>query len=68
MEVAGRFFHEEMAKLKTLEEDKQDQSFFNHWSVKESFLKYIGTGLTRPLNSFIVSFSGGGILFILKGE
>ena len=59
MEVAGRFFHgEEVAQLKMLEEDKQDQLFFNYWSVKESFLKYIGTGLTRPLNSFIVSFSG----------
>lgn len=62
MEVAGRFFHgEEVAQLKMLEEDKQDQLFFNYWSVKESFLKYIGTGLTRPLNSFIVSFSGGDV-------
>lgn len=38
MEVAGRFFHgEEVAQLKMLEEDKQDQLFFNSWSVKESF-------------------------------
>ena len=57
--MAGRFFHEEeMALLKTLEGDKQDQLFFNYWSVKESFLKYIGTGLTRPLNSFVVKFTG----------
>ena len=62
MEVAGRFFHEEeMAILKTLEGDKQDQLFFNYWSVKESFLKYIGTGLTRPLNSFVVRFIGENI-------
>ena len=62
MEVAGRFFHEEeMAILKTLEGDKQDQLFFNYWSVKESFLKYIGTGLTRPLNSFVVRFAGENI-------
>ena len=68
MEVAGRFFHgEEVAQLKMLEEDKQDQLFFNYWSVKESFLKYIGTGLTRPLNSFIVSFSGGDV-FLFEGE
>lgn len=68
MEVAGRFFHgEEVAQLKMLEEDKQDQLFFNYWSVKESFLKYIGTGLTRPLNSFIVSFSGGDVS-LFEGE
>lgn len=69
MEVAGRFFHgEEVAQLKMLEEDKQDQLFFNYWSVKESFLKYIGTGLTRPLNSFIVSFSGGGVSLFERGN
>lgn len=69
MEVAGRFFHgEEVAQLKMLEEDKQDQLFFNYWSVKESFLKYIGTGLARPLNSFIVSFSGGGVSLFERGN
>ena len=69
MEVAGRFFHgEEVAQLQMLEEDKQDQLFFNYWSVKESFLKYIGTGLTRPLNSFIVSFSGGDVSLFEGGN
>ena len=69
MEVAGRFFHgEEVAQLKMLAEDKQDQLFFNYWSVKESFLKYIGTGLARPLNSFIVSFSGGGVSLFERGN
>ena len=69
MEVAGRFFKgEEVAQLKMLEEDKQDQLFFNYWSVKESFLKYIGTGLARPLNSFIVSFSGGGVSLFERGN
>ena len=69
MEVAGRFFHgEEVAQLKMLEEDKHDQLFFNYWSVKESFLKYIGTGLARPLNSFIVSFSGGGVSLFERGN
>lgn len=59
MEVAGRFFHEqEVRMLKSLSGIEQDQLFFNYWSVKESFLKYIGTGLTRPLNSFIVMFEG----------
>ena len=59
---------EEVAQLKMLEEDKQDQLFFNYWSVKESFLKYIGTGLARPLNSFIVSFSGEGVSLFEGGN
>ena len=59
MEVAGRFFHErEVRILKSLGGTEQDRLFFNYWSIKESFLKYIGTGLTRPLNSFIVTFVG----------
>lgn len=67
MEVAGRFFHgEEVARLKMLEGDKQNQLFFDYWSVKESFLKYIGTGLTRSLNSFIVKFTGKNI-FLYEG-
>ena len=59
MEVAGRFFHEqEVAMLKSLSGTEQDRLFFNYWAVKESFLKCIGTGLTRPLNTFIVKFTG----------
>lgn len=59
MEVAGRFFHErEVQVLKSLCEIERDRLFFNYWSVKECFLKYIGTGLTRPLNSFVVMFTG----------
>lgn len=59
MEVAGRFFHErEVRVLTSLHGIKQDQLFFNYWSVKESYLKYTGMGLTRPLNSFFAMFVG----------
>ena len=59
MEVAGRFFHErEVRMLEEVSGNEQDKLFYDYWSVKESFLKYIGTGLTRPLNSFVVQFLG----------
>lgn len=62
MEVAGRFFHkQEVQALKVVSGDELNKLFYDYWSVKESFLKYIGTGLTRPLNSFLVQFSTGGI-------
>ena len=56
--VARRFFHpEELACLERLPEDGRDRRFFDYWSVKEAFLKYVGTGVARPLNSFRVEFS-----------
>lgn len=63
MEVAKRFFHErELNYLAGLRQEHQDRSFFDYWAVKESFLKYIGTGLTRPLNTFVVDFGLEGII------
>lgn len=62
MEVAGRFFHkQEVQALNAMSGDEQNKLFYDYWSVKESFLKYIGTGLARPLDSFLVQFSAGGI-------
>lgn len=62
MEVAGRFFHKrEVLALNALADDERNNLFYDYWSVKESFLKYIGTGLARPLDSFLVQFSAGSI-------
>lgn len=59
MEVAGRFFHkQEVRELEIVPDSERNGLFYDYWSIKESFLKYIGTGLTRPLNSFIVRFEG----------
>lgn len=59
MEVAGRFFHkQEVLELEIAPDSERNGLFYDYWSIKESFLKYIGTGLTRPLNSFIVRFEG----------
>lgn len=69
MAVAWRFFHErEVKRLEASSGEVRDRLFFDYWSVKESFLKYVGTGLTRPLNSFIVTFSAGRIVLHEEGK
>lgn len=40
-------------------ESRRAERFFQIWTGKESYLKYLGTGLTRPLNSFTVLPDGG---------
>ena len=57
MEVARRFFHPaEIQCLQNLAGDAQDELFFRYWSVKESFLKYTGEGLSASLSAFRVKF------------
>lgn len=55
----GVFFHPaEIQCLQNLAGDAQDELFFRYWSVKESFLKYTGSGLSSPLSGFEVRFDG----------
>jgi 4'-phosphopantetheinyl transferase len=55
LNVASRFFTPlEIKALNSLEGDQQNALFFTFWTVKESYLKYLGTGLTKPLSSFDV--------------
>jgi 4'-phosphopantetheinyl transferase len=51
--VAKRFFSgEECLYLANLPEEEALWSFFRLWTLKESFVKAIGSGLRIPLNSF----------------
>lgn len=53
--LAERFFSpDEVAMLKALPPEMQTGKFIQLWTLKESFLKAIGRGLTRNLNSFSV--------------
>lgn len=65
--LARRFFsEEENEKLETLEEPHKLRYFFDLWTLKESYLKYLGKGLTKPLNTFTIHDSGG--RFFLKHD
>ncbi|KAF0204660.1 MAG: phosphopantetheine-protein [Bacteroidetes bacterium] len=67
--VAHRFFSEDEKNWLdgATSEDEKSDIFFTLWTLKESFLKAIGTGLTKNLNSFTVINSGEG-RFLLKND
>ena len=53
--IAIRFFSkEENELLEQLEGTEKLKLFFDFWTLKESYLKLLGTGLTKSLSSFSV--------------
>ncbi len=52
--VARRFFAAEEQRYVFEDEKNQRQRFFEIWTGKESYLKYLGTGLAKDLTSFSV--------------
>ena len=60
MRLADRYFAAEEREALAQSDGAQDL-FFRLWTVKESYLKALGTGLSRLLNSFTVRFSEGGV-------
>ena len=63
--VAKRFFTNKENEYLDLTTDK-DELFYRLWTIKESYSKCIGKGLTIPLNSFEVSNDSNNI--IIKGK
>ena len=62
LEVAQRFFHpEEFRNLQSYTDEQQRDLFYRYWSVKESFLKYTGKGLSASLSGFLVCFTPTGV-------
>ena len=57
LEIAEQFFSDEEYKMLIAKrpEDRQD-FFFDLWTLKESYIKAVGKGLSIPLKSFTVSF------------
>lgn len=56
--LAQRFFAaSEAAVLETLPPDQLYERFFDFWTLKESFIKARGTGLTMPLDRFAFTLS-----------
>ncbi|HZZ58817.1 MAG TPA: 4'-phosphopantetheinyl transferase superfamily protein [Opitutaceae bacterium] len=54
-DIAGRFFaEEERRELAALAGKERERAFFALWTLKESYLKGLGRGLSQPLQSFAV--------------
>jgi 4'-phosphopantetheinyl transferase len=52
-DIAERFFApEEVSELISQPQDKQPVRFLEYWTLKESYIKAIGMGLSCPLESF----------------
>jgi 4'-phosphopantetheinyl transferase len=69
LNIARRFFStKEVGHLFKLPEKAQLDYFFDLWTLKESYLKALGTGLTRPLNSFTVSQENGNFRLYEEGK
>lgn len=56
--LAGRFFHAaEAATLGELPPERQPERFFQYWTLKESYIKACGKGLSIPLGGFAFSLA-----------
>jgi 4'-phosphopantetheinyl transferase len=63
------FSPNEVAELETVEpEPARLRAFFNGWTRKEAFLKALGDGLARPLDSFDVTLKPGDPPRLLRTE
>lgn len=62
--LAKRFFHpDEYAALQKAAADEERAAlFYRLWTLKESFLKVTGRGLSLPLSSFCISLCGDTVL------
>lgn len=57
IEIADRFFsRDEASELGTLEPARQQHRFFEYWTLKESYIKARGMGLSIPLDKFTFSY------------
>lgn len=65
--LAKRFFSgEENVRLNEFEEPRKLHYFFDLWTLKESYLKYLGKGLTKSLRTFTIHDVNG--RFFLKHD
>ena len=60
--VANRFFSKEECRIiADAPAEEQNAMFFRIWTLKESFIKNIGRGLSMPLQDFSISFSDNNV-------
>jgi len=69
LRIAERFFSpSEIHDLMACEEEKRMKYFITLWTIKESYLKAIGRGLTQHLNSFTIIKNGESYLLTGNNE
>ena len=54
-DIAERFFHkDEYQYLLSKPQEMHTEVFYTYWTLKESFVKYLGKGIYIPFNQFII--------------
>lgn len=65
LDVAKHFFSAtEVAELSRVAPDRQQDRFFEYWTLKESYIKARGMGLSLPLDGFSFEFPHHGAVSI----
>ena len=60
--IAENYYHpHEFAYLQTLNEEAQGEYFYRLWTLKEAFLKAIGTGISAGLEKIAFELTGANI-------
>lgn len=68
-DIAEKFFStKETAALREIPEELKAEAFFACWTCKEAYIKGLGHGLSRPLESFSVSFDSQSSDILLNVE
>lgn len=68
IDIAKRFFNEEEYNyLLTLPEENQSSAFFELWTAKEAYTKYLGKGIVIGLDTFILRKSSEGFDVFVDG-
>jgi 4'-phosphopantetheinyl transferase len=63
VDLANRYFAaDEVAALRVLSREQQQRRFVEYWTLKESYIKARGMGLSIPLDQFSFHFSQNGRL------
>ena len=69
LKLSDRFFTEREAELlHLLPEKERDGMFYRLWTIKESYMKYTGEGMSLPLNAFEIIFTPDGPQIERNGE
>ncbi|MDD2614630.1 MAG: 4'-phosphopantetheinyl transferase superfamily protein [Methanosarcina sp.] len=69
LEIAARFFSDDEYKMLMAKSPKDRQDFFfDLWTLKESYIKAVGEGLSLQLKSFTVSFLEKGEIAAKSGN
>jgi len=69
LDIAKRFFSkEEASDLFAKEDNEKTEYFFELWTLKESYIKADGRGLSLPLNSFFFRIENDNVIFVSESE